>query len=140
MKKLFAAFLIAFCASAHAADDGLVLAAATTNPGIGTINSADQLNPAHRGVKVVIDITAIGGGATLTVTIKGKDPVSGKYFVILASTALAATSTTVLTIFPGATAAANATVNDQLPRTWRVESAVGSANNITYTIAAIKLD
>jgi hypothetical protein len=117
-----------------------VLAAATTNPGIGTINSADQLNPAHRGVKVVIDITAIGGGATLTVTIKGKDPVSGKYFVILASAALAATATTVLTVFPGATAAGNLTVNDQLPRTWRVESAVGTANNITYTIGAIKLD
>lgn len=141
MKKLFAVFLTAlFCASAFAADDGLVLAATTTNPGIGTINSADQLNPAHRGVKVVVDITAIGGGTTLTVTIKAKDPVSGKYFVLLTSAALAATSTTVLTIFPGATAAANVTVNDQLTRTWRIESAVAVANSITYTIAAIKLD
>ena len=58
-------------------------------------NGADQTNHNGRGVKLVIDITAITGvGATLTVTVQGKDAASGKYYTILASTALAAAATT----------------------------------------------
>lgn len=104
-------------------------------------NSADQVNQSARGVKVVVDITAITGTTpTLTVTIRGKDPVSGKYFTLLASAALNAVATTVLTVYPGATASANVTANDNLPKTWRVEAVIGGTGPaVTVTIAAILL-
>lgn len=101
-------------------------------------NGADQLNLNARGLKLVIDITTITGTTpTLTVTIQGKDPVSGKYFTILASAALNATGTTVLTVYPGLTASANITANDVLPRDWRVITAIaGTTPAVTATIGA----
>lgn len=101
-------------------------------------NGADKVNLNARGLKLVIDITAITGTTpTLTVTIQGKDPVSGKYFTILASAALNAAATTVLTVYPGLTAAANVTANDVLPRDWRVIYAIGGTTPaVTATIAA----
>lgn len=39
----------------------------------GTYASADLLTNVEFGIKLVVDITAISGGATLTVTIRGKD-------------------------------------------------------------------
>jgi hypothetical protein len=111
--------------------------AALVTAAVGS-NGADQVNPSGRGLKLVIDITALTGTApTLTVTIQGKDPVSGKYYTILASAALAAVATTVLTVYPGLVAAANLTVNDVLPRDWRVITAIaGTAPTVTATIAA----
>lgn len=100
-------------------------------------NSADQKNYGCRGVKVIVNLTVISAG-TLTVTIKGKDPVSGQYFTILASAAIAAPSVVVLTVFPGAPATANVSANDQIPATWRVE-AVPAGGNSTATIAASNL-
>lgn len=102
-------------------------------------NGADLVNTNARGLKLVIDITALAGTSpTLTVTIQGKDPVSGKYFTILASAALAAVATTVLTVYPGLTAAANVVANDVLPRDFRVIYAVGGSAGqaVTATIAA----
>lgn len=101
--------------------------------------SADQVNLNGRGVKVVIDITALAGTTpTLTVTIQGKDPVSGKYFTILVSAALAAVATTVLTVYPGIVAAANVAANDALPRDWRISYAIGGSAGqaVTATITA----
>lgn len=97
--------------------------------------SADQTNYNGRGLHVVIDVTAWTAGS-ITVTIQGKDSVSGKYYTILASAALAAVGTTILRVYPGLTASANAAANDILPRTWRVSVAVGTADSITYSIGA----
>lgn len=98
-------------------------------------NSSDQTNYNGRGLDVVIDITAWTAGS-ITVTIQGKDALSGKYYTILASAALAAVGTTVLRVHPGLTAAANTVANYALPRTWRVSVAVGTADSITYSIGA----
>lgn len=105
-------------------------------------NGSDQTNAARRGLHLVIDITAITGTTpTLTVTIEGKDPVSGKYYTLLASAALNATGTTVLKVYPGLTAAANTVVNDVLPGTWRVRTAIGGTTPaVTATIAASVID
>jgi len=102
------------------------------------VNSADQANYVSRGLKLVIDITAITGSTpTLTVTIQGKDTASGKYYTILASAALSAVATTVLTVYPGLTAAANVTANDVLPKTFRVITAIGGGTPaVTATIGA----
>jgi hypothetical protein len=103
-----------------------------------TYVSSDQRNWLRRGIKLVIDITANGGTGTLTVTIQGKDPGSGKYYTILASTALAAVATTTLTVYPGIAASANVAASDVLPSTWRVQAVVGT-NNVTATIGATVL-
>lgn len=86
-------------------------------------NSADQTNYNGKGVKVVINITAITAGS-LTVIIRAKDPVSGQYYTVLSSAALTATGTTVLTVYPGLPASANVSANDVMPRTWRVEYSI----------------
>lgn len=98
-----------------------------------TANSADQTNPVGKGCKVVIDVTAFAG-TSITFTLQGKDPVSGKYFTIIASAAIVAISTVVLNVYPGLVAAANVTVNDTLPRDFRVTSS-GTFNNTTFTVA-----
>lgn len=100
--------------------------------------SADQVNYNGRGLKLVIDVTAITGTSpTLTVTIQGKDTASGKYYTLLASAALTATGTTVLEVYPGVGVTANVSASTTLPRTWRVSTAIdGTTPAVTATIAA----
>jgi hypothetical protein len=102
-----------------------------------TYNGADQHNPSGFGIHVTVDITNITG--TLTVTIQGKDPASGKYYTLLASAPLAAVATTVLKVFPGATVAANLAANDILPDTFRV-IAVSATGPVTATIGCSIVD
>ena len=99
-------------------------------------DTADQTNYNGRGVHIVIDVTAIAATPSVVFTVQGKDALSGKYYTLLASAAIVGTGTTVLRIFPGATAAANLTANDILPRTWRVSIAHGDADSITYSVGA----
>lgn len=99
-------------------------------------NGTDISTGGRIGCKLVIDVTAISGTTpTLTVTLQGKDPVSGKYYNILSSAAISTVSTTVLTVYPGLTAAANATASDILPGTVRVVTAVaGTTPAVTATV------
>ena len=101
-----------------------------------TTDSADQTNFNGRGIHVVVDITA-GAVLSLVVTIQGKDPVSGKYYTLLASAALTGVSTTVLRVYPALLAVANTIANDIVPRTWRVDVAAGNATSATYSVGAI---
>lgn len=106
--------------------------------GLGTVNGSDLVNFNARGIKLTIDITALAGtGPTLTVTVQGKDAVSGKYYTILASAALAAVATTVLTVYPGVAVTANVSASDILPRDWRVSYTVGGTGpSVTATVGA----
>jgi len=102
-------------------------------------NGADISMDAIKAMQLVIDITTLAGTApTLTVTVQGKDPVSGKYYTILASTALNATGTTVLRIGVGLPVTANLSANDFMPRTWRIVTAIGGSAGqaVTATISA----
>ena len=98
-------------------------------------NSSDLTNYNARGVKVVIDVTAASATPSVVFTIAGKCTLSGKYYAILASAAITGTGTTVLTVYPGATAAANVAVSDVLPRLWRVEAVHADADSITYSVS-----
>lgn len=100
------------------------------------VNTADQANMGNRGVRIVIDVTVDPAAAAVTYTIEGKDPISGKYYTILASAALAAVATTTLTVFPGATAAANTVANNYLPAVWRVAVTVADTDSFTYSVNA----
>jgi hypothetical protein len=102
----------------------------------GTVTSADQTNYNGHGVQLGINITALGAATTVTVTIQGKDAVSGTYYTILASAALATTGFTRLSVFPGLGVSTNSSANDVLPRTWRVSVVVGGSNTATATIGA----
>lgn len=104
----------------------------------GSSTLVDQSNLDYRGLKVVVDITAISGtGASLTIVLEGKDTLSGKYFIVLSSAALTAIGTTVLTVYPGLAAVASLTANDLLPKTWRIRSVIaGTTPSVTATIGA----
>ncbi|RAV22205.1 hypothetical protein [Paenibacillus contaminans] len=99
-------------------------------------SSQDFENFHNRGVKVVVDITAVTGSPILTVKIQGKDHTSGKYYDILTSAALTAQGTTVLTVYPGVTPVTNVTIDNVIPRFWRVSVTVGNSDSATYSIGA----
>jgi len=100
--------------------DGIVLLTSAVITANGF--SLDQSNPSCHGCFVYLATGAFGATeSAMTVTIKGKDPVSGTYFTILTSASLSASSFVALQVYPGATASANLIANSSLPKTWRVE-------------------
>ena len=101
-----------------------------------SVNSADLDNPYARGVVVVIDATASAATPSVVFTIKGKSTLGTDYWTILASAAVTGAGQTILRVYPGLTAAANATVSDVLPRVWRVEAVAGDSDSLTYSISA----
>lgn len=102
--------------------------------GAGTLNSPDIVNTNGKGVNIGINTTVDAAGA-YTVSIQGKDIVSGTYYTILTSASIAAAGFVLLSIYPGFTAAANTVANAVLPRTWRVQVVV-TTGPITATIGA----
>ena len=104
--------------------------------GAATFNSADQNNENGRGVHVIVDIT-VATTTSVTFKIQGKDPVSAAYYDLLTSAALTGTGTTLLTVYPGLTAATNTVVSQVLPKTWRVNAVVtGASSALTATVGA----
>ena len=100
-----------------------------------TAQNGDQVETTgFAGLRAVIDITTFSGTGSLTVTVQGLDPVSGKFYTLLASAALAATGTTDLVVYPGCVAVANRVANVPLPRDVRVIVAVGDASSQTYSV------
>lgn len=95
-----------------------------------------QNNRFARGVDVIIDMTVVPGVDTVTFTIEGYDQASQKWYTILASAALVAIATTVLRVFPGATASANAAANAALPVGWRVRATHSAGTSFTYSVGA----
>ena len=120
--------------SANIFSTAMKLTAQTT-----TVSAGDCDNTAGSAAVFVIDITAITGTTpAVTFTIEGKDPISNKYYTILASASLTATGTTVLRVFPGATAAANLAANDIIPRTFRVTATIsGTTPAVTATVGVL---
>jgi len=100
-----------------------------------TTASADLTNYNQRGVHVAVDVT-VAGTSTLTVTIQGKDPVSGNYYDLLIGTAIAAAGLVILKLYPGIGTLAGGAASDILPRIWRVNCAKGDASAWTYSVGA----
>lgn len=89
-------------------------------------NTGDLPNDGNTAASVSVNISAIAGTTpTITFTVEGKDPASGTYYTLLASTALNATGLVRLLVGPGLTAAANAAANAYLPPVFRVKWVVG---------------
>jgi hypothetical protein len=108
-----------------------------TAQGAGTLTSPDQSGRQHDGLELVVNISAQTGTPNTTITIEGKDEVSGNYYTVLASAALAAVATTVLRVFPDSAVTANLAANAALPKVWRVKAVVaGTSPVVTATIGA----
>lgn len=98
---------------------------------------ADRTNEKRdRGVRVVINVTAVSATPSVTFTIQGKCLASGTYYTLLASAAITGTGQTVLVVYPGLTASANAVANNVLPSVWRVIATHGDSDSITYSVSA----
>jgi hypothetical protein len=108
----------------------LPLAARTATP---TINA--QKNKASSGVRVRISATAAADTPSVVFKIQGKTP-AGAWVDLLASAAVTGISETVLTVYPGLTAAANVTASALLPANWRVTATHADADSITYSVVA----
>lgn len=102
-----------------------------------TTNSPDISNFNGRGAHFIIDVTAVTSTPSTTFTVQGKDAVSGKYFPLLVSAAIATVSTTVLSVYPGITATANVSAAIMLSRYFRVVATHGNANSMTYSVGAV---
>ncbi len=108
----------------------LALAARTT------AQSVDILNEAGRKYLILtIDVTVDPAAASITPTIRAKDPVAGTYSTLLAGAAIASVTTIVLKIGPALTAAANLVANDFIPRSWNFQMAVADTDSITYSVS-----
>jgi len=100
-----------------------------------TTQNVDLVNHCGQGIHVVLDTTVIGTGS-VTVSIKGYDPASGKYYTLLAGAAVTTNTTKVYSVFPGATAATNVTANDFVPRNFRITVTANNANAAVYSVGA----
>jgi hypothetical protein len=96
--------------------------------------SSDQTNSYGRGVIVYLNMVTVGTGS-VTLTIQGKDPVSGTYYTLLAGVAVTTNSFNVYTVYPGNTVTANVSASTALPKTWRVSVVANNANPVTYTVS-----
>lgn len=99
-----------------------------------TQTSADIVNYNARGIAVVLDMTAVGSGPSVTLTINGKDPASGKYYTLLAGAAVTTVTTNTYTVYPGMTVAANVSASAPLPRVFQIVVTANNANAGTYSV------
>ena len=91
-----------------------------------TVQSSDITNFNFSGAIFFLDITSVpgSGSATVSLTIQGKDPVSGNYANLFTSAQVSAGTTAVM-FYPGISSSANGTTGI-LPRTFRVQSNVSA--------------
>jgi len=106
-------------------------------------NGPDLTNHNARGVACLLNVTAVSGtfaaGEGLSILLRGKDPVSGVYYLLTGSTTvLAATGSRNLLCYPGATDAVgafDAENNVPVPRVFRVEySITGTSPSFTFSV------
>lgn len=97
-----------------------------------TQTSADITNYNGQGIHVVVSTTTIGTGS-ITFSIQGKDA-NGIYYTILTGAAIVTDTVNRYTVFPTASAVANVSVNDILPRTFRIIITANNANPAVYSV------
>lgn len=95
--------------------------------------------PGNRGIKVVLDVTAVPTVDTVQLVVENKDPVSGKYVQVLAAAARVAVGTDTLTVYPGIAVSANVSASDAIADTYRVRVVHSAATNFTYSISVTEL-
>lgn len=94
---------------------------------------ADLETSGAQFLNVVLDMTVVGTGS-VTLTINGKDPASGKYYLLLAGAAVTTNSTNRYKVGPTVAASANAIAQDYLPEIIQFVVTANNANAATYTL------
>jgi hypothetical protein len=111
------------------------LTAITSGTYTSNQTSSDLTNYTAKGVVVFISPGTVTG-VTATVTIRGKDPVSGNYYNILQSATIATNTFQTLTVYPGNTVTANVSASTVLPKTWDIQlSGTGWGSITTLSVA-----
>lgn len=101
-----------------------------------SVNSADFVNYNARGLHLILNVSALAATPSITVSIQGKDAISGTYYNILTSAAITTTGINILKLYPGISAIPSQSASDILPRTWRVAVTNADADSITYSVSA----
>lgn len=99
-----------------------------------TQTSADLIN--YNGLSaldIILDATVIGTGS-ITISINGKDPASGKYYNILTGAAVVTNSTNRYRVNPHLAAVTNSIAQDILPRVFQIVVTANNANAVTYSV------
>jgi len=105
-----------------------------------TGDSGDMTNHNAKGVCLAVNVTAVSGTSpTLTVSVWGKDPVSGAYYRITAETAnITSIGLREIYVYPGAIDSAGGAEGLSglpLPRTWRVNYTIGGTTpSFTFSV------
>lgn len=116
--------------SHHAQKTLLASAARTTTQ---TLDA--ESNAKYRGLHLVIDVTSITSTPVITPKIQGQAP-TGVWYDILIGSAITATGTTALKVYPGITPVANGAAADVLPSVWRVVLTASDSDSATYSVGA----
>ena len=101
--------------------------------------SGDQQNHYSRGVLVALDVTAISGSPSLTLSVEWVTPLGENVALFEAATAVTAVGHYAYLLYPGAAAAAadmTETADCPLPYGWRVAVAHATADAVTYSVTA----
>lgn len=99
-----------------------------------TQTSPDFVNQGCRNIAVILDVTVVTASPSVTVTINGKDPSSGKYYLLLSGAAVVTAVTNVYKVGPGLPVAANVSANDVLPEVFQIVVTANNANAGTYSV------
>ena len=100
-----------------------------------TFTSADIPIPYAREIDVIVDQTVNAGSAgSVTVTINGKDAVSGKYYLLLPGAAITSVSTNVYKVGIGLPATANVSANCGIPSVIQIVLTANNSNPTTNSI------
>lgn len=112
----------------------LASAARTATPTI-----AKQYTPNIEKLIVFIDVTTSAATPSVVFTIRGYKPNpdgTEETYDLLASAAVTGAGNTLLKIFPGVTAAANAALSDAVPGEWDMSAVHADGDSITYSVSA----
>lgn len=106
----------------------------------GTTVSSDLVNYNHRGIVLILNVTAASGTGGLQVALQYKDPISAAYRSIgTLPTAVTTAIMTSITFYPSVDAASVAGVYNQqsilLPQQFRVSVLHGDASSYTYSLS-----
>ena len=115
----------------------LASAARTATPTIQEFNSTTNIGSSFliTDVHIIIDVTATAATPSVTPALEGFDPLSLKWYPLIASiTAITATGTTVIKYGVNTAVVANNANQGFIPETFRLTMTHADADSITYSV------
>lgn len=94
--------------------------------------SADR---GQRGLRVIVNVTVADATGGVVYRIQTLNPATGGWLDLLASAAIVAAGATILTVYPGIPAVANAAASTGIGRSFRIFADHTDADPTTYSVA-----